>query len=128
MDKYIIFVLWCAYCCYEGWREGLFFHKVEVDKEGGKILHANWTIQRALVLGMILITNLHWWVISLPFVFSMLHNGSYYTTRNKYNRQIYTKKWFAQSTSSTAWSTKFFTPVVRTICAIIGIGLLIILK
>ena len=121
-----IFLIWIMYSCLEGWREGVFFHKVEVDKLGGKILHSTWTIQRALVLGMILATNLDWWVVALPLVFPFFHDGQYYTTRNRFNRQIYTKKWWAQSTTSTAFLTKFETPIVRSILAIIGLLTLIL--
>lgn len=121
-----IFILWCFWAMFEGWREAIFFHRVEVDKTAGKLLHSWWTVQRVLVLGIILITNFQWWVISLPLVFSWYHDGQYYTTRNKYNKQIYTNKWFAQSSTSTAWSTKFLTPVIRTIMFITGVGVLII--
>lgn len=120
-----IFILWCCYGMLEGWREAIFFHRVEVDKTAGKLLHSWWTVQRALVLGIIVITNFQWWVISLPLVFIWFHDGQYYTTRNKYNKQIYNKKWFAQSTTSTAFLTKFETPVVRTILFVIGVGILI---
>ena len=121
-----IFILWCLYTMFEGWREGILFHKTEFDKPAGRILHINFTIQRALVLGIILIGNFEWWVISLPLVFVFFHDGQYYTTRNKYNRQIYTNKWFAQSSTSTAWSTKFLTPTFRTIMFIAGIGVLVV--
>lgn len=129
-----IFILWCLYAMFEGWREGILFHKTEFDKPAGKILHINFTIQRAFILGIILIGNFEWWVASLPLVFVFLHDGQfknfnlykYYTTRNKYNRQIYTNKWFSQSSTSTAWSTKFLTPAVRTIMFIAGIGVLVV--
>ena len=120
-----IFILWISYAILEGHREGIFFHKVEVDKVGGKILHTTWTIQRALVLGMILATNLNWWVVALPFVFPFFHDGEYYRTRHTLNYGVYPKKWWAQSTTSTAFLTKFETPVVRTILFVIGVGILI---
>lgn len=126
VQEIIIFSLWISYAILEGWREGVFFHKVEVDKLGGKILHNTWTIQRALVLGMILATNLDWWVIALPLVFPFFHDGEYYRTRHALNYGIYPKKWWAQSTTSTAFLTKFQTPVVRSILAIIGLLTLIL--
>jgi len=122
----LIFILWCLYSILEGWREAIFFHRVEVDKVGGTLLHKWWTVQRALVLGIILATNLEWWVVALPLVFPFFHDGMYYKTRWKYNKLIYDRKWWAQSTTSTAFLTKLQTPVVRTIMAIVGLIILIV--
>ena len=61
------------------------------------------------------------------FIFPFFHDGMYYLRRNKLNRANYPKKWFAQSVTSTAKLTKFFTPIVRTVFAILGItGLILI--
>lgn len=66
--------------------------------------------------------------ICLMFMFPFFHDGQYYTTRNLLNRNIYKRKWFDQSRTSTAILTKIFTPVVRIICAVAGIAGLIFLK
>lgn len=121
----ILFILWCGYTIFEGWREGDYFHRVEVTKERGRLLHTEWTMQRSIVFTIIAFNSFNWWLIALPLVFPFLHDGKYYSTRNYFNRQLYTKKWFAQSTTSTAITTKIFTPVVRTI--LFGLGILIII-
>lgn len=125
-----IFILWCLYSIMEGYREAQYYDslwkgysKIYIEPVN---LHTAYTLQRILVLGIICFTDFNWWLISLPLVFSFLHDGSYYFTRNKLNRSIYKKGWFAQSTTSTAWSTKFLTPVIRTIMFITGVGILII--
>jgi hypothetical protein len=120
-----LFILWCFYAILEGWREGDYFHRVEVTKERGRLLHIGWTFQRFIVLCIIALTSFNWWLLALPLVFPFLHDGEYYTTRNYFNRLIYTKKYFAHSTTSTAITTKIFTPVVRTI--LFGLGILTII-
>jgi len=64
-------------------------------------------------------------VICLICLFPFLHDGQYYTTRNNLSG-IYSKRWFAQSTTSTALTTHFFTPIARTIWFVIGLTLLIL--
>ena len=67
-------------------------------------------------------------IICYIFMFPFFHDGAYYTERNRLNPDIYKKKWFAQSNTSTAKLTKYFTPIVRTVFAIIGIAALICLR
>jgi len=69
------------------------------------------------------------WDIILCYMgmFPFIHDGNYYRWRHKLNPDIYTKTWFAQSTTSTAWSTKFLTPVIRTSLFIVSVVILFIL-
>lgn len=54
----------------------------------------------------------------LGLMFPFFHDGSYYWWREKIAPGTYPKKYFAQSTTSTALSTRFMTPVVRTLLAL----------
>lgn len=123
-----VFILWCMYACLEGAREAYLFHNITVNKRVGIHLHFQFTIQRLVVLVLIFLIYPSYWLISLPLVFPFFHNGIYYTERNHFDKSIYHKKWFAQSTTSTALTTKIFTPVVRTILAIAGTVILILAK
>lgn len=123
-----VFILWCMYACLEGAREGFMFHNINVDNKLGRILHTEFAVQRLTILVIVISLSFDWWVISLPLVFSFFHNGSYYTVRNYLNKDIYKERWFAQSATSTAITTKIFTPVVRTILAIAGTAILILAK
>lgn len=120
-----IFILWCVWSILEANREAYFFHRIEVSKEVGKHLHIMWTLQRSCVFIIIALFKFDWWLISLPLVFTALHDSWYYYYRNMFNPMIYTKKWFSQSTSSTAWSTFLFVPWVRVTMFVIGAGVLI---
>lgn len=65
------------------------------------------------------------WKIALCLgaMFPFLHDGMYYVWRNRIQPGLYPKKWFDQSTTSTALSTKYMTPAVRS-----GIFLLAIIS
>lgn len=124
----LAFVLWCGYACMEGNREADFFHlilsRADISKKDGKYLHIIWTIQRALVLGIVALLT---WkaAIACALVFPFIHDGSEYSSRNDLNPLNYPKRWFDQSTTSTAFLTKFETPVVRTVLAVLGIAWLV---
>lgn len=123
---FILFLIFCGYSVLEGWKEGDFFDKwqpKDKSEEGGR--HKMWTIQRSLVFISMLLASPGWWIVSLPFVFIFLHDGMYYHTRNKLNSKNYPKGWFDSSTTSTALSSKFETPIVRTISFVIGCLILI---
>jgi len=114
-------IFWILYALFEGWREGNYWH-IKNDRLSLYNFkeHTLWTMQRALVL--IAICQMDWLQYLLcALVFPFIHDGMYYHRRWQLNYRIYSKKWFAQSTTSTAFSTKFFTPVVRTGCFIVGI-------
>lgn len=123
------FLLWCVYCVLEGRREAYYYNSLWKGLSSIYIIPANlhplFTIQRSIILGVICLINFDWWLISLPLVFSFFHNGMYYLTRHELNYRIYPKGWWDMSTTSTAFTTKLFTPVIRTTLFIVGIGVLV---
>lgn len=130
----MIIIIWIVYACLEGIREAYYYHLNCIsDKPIEKNLHPLFTVQRAVVLLILLFPfhiDKHFFVLisACACVFPCAHNSTYYYMRNKLNPLIYPKKWFAQSTTSTAFSTKFFTPVVRTMLAVVGVLGLILIK
>ena len=140
---YISLILWMVYSFIEGKREAHFWHHrikssdyntfKDIDR------HPLFTIQRGLMLLALALASYEildsiwlagYLLIMNAFVFSFWHNGSMYLERYKMSklsspntpdRWIYEKGWWAQSTTSTAWSTKLMGPISRTIQLIIGI-------
>ncbi len=106
--------------------EARFYHyKSEKDKNNE---HPMFAFSRLLVfLLAFIITD---WKFTLCYMamFPFFHDGAYYTQRNYMNHTLYAKKWFAQSTTSTALTTRIFTPIVRTILAALAIGTIITLN
>ena len=106
--------------------EARYYHyKDQKDKHNEHFLFA---VSRAIVFFFAFyITD---WKFALCYmaVFPFFHDGAYYTQRNYMSHTLYTKKWFAQSDTSTALTTKIFTPVVRTILAALAIGIVITLN
>jgi len=129
----IILGLFIIYAGFEGWREGIYWHV----KVGSRFYdwfppveeHIIFSIQRGIVLIMgcaLLLTVMSWyWVlaslIGMALCFSFVHNGAMYLTRNNLDNTVYKKGWMDQSTSSVALTTKFMTPVSRTIQFILGL-------
>lgn len=139
----IILLLFMGYATLEGWREAIYWHV----KVGSRFYdwfpnveeHIVFSIQRSIVLIMVCTSlffiGMSWYLvltslIGMALCFSFIHNGTMYLTRNNLDNTIYPKRWMAQSTSSVAKTTKFMTPMSRTIQFIIGIliniGVLII--
>ena len=102
--------------------EGYFYtHKAASNFKDKTNLHPLFVVIRScLWLSLWLISDINT-VLTCIFIFPFLHDGIYYTTREMLVHGIYKKKFFDQSTTSTAFSTRFFTPLVRTILAIVGI-------
>jgi len=141
----ITFLLWIGYSILEGFREGYYWHYKSRGEDGNRYeIHPVFSAQRGLVLavmfmlvfitthklfGLILMTSLlkaGFFTFSLMLIFSFIHNGVYYTTRNVLNKKIYKLKWKDHSKTSTAKWTKFLTFRNRTIMFALGlIGILI---
>lgn len=135
---YLLLAIWIAYAVLEGKREAIFWFFYN-NQHNIKDLHPLFAVQRGTVLLILSIATYYiWdniWISGYAFlmnclVFSFFHNGMMYHTRYKMSVDIdpddssfwvYEKGWWDQSTTSTAWSTKFMTPVSRTIQAILGV-------
>jgi hypothetical protein len=147
---YILMIIWIAYAIIEGKREAIFWHiltntldynvpKMNYDPLDGKDLHPLFALQRGAVLLILAIATYYiwdsFWLSGYTFImncliFSFFHNGMMYHQRYKMSIKmapsdpswwVYKKGWWDQSTTSTAWSTKFMTPISRTIQAVLGI-------
>jgi len=96
----------------EGKREAQYFHYKWSLPNPTKVKdeHLHFTIQRSLyvILSSIVASLLYqYWsgiimLISIALTFSFFHNGSYYLRRNQLNNEIYKKRWFGESTTTTA--------------------------
>lgn len=122
-----LYLIWILYNLIEGHREAHFYH---IASKEDKIteLHHIFLAQRFLVfliLNSALIFYLDYKLIlfdiAIICIQPFIHNGMYYYTRWKLDNKIYTKKWFDQSNSSTAFSTKFETLKFRILYLIISI-------
>lgn len=140
---FVILALWIGFAILEGKREAIFWHHrvrssdydtfKEIDR------HPLFALQRYCVLMLtsigfqFLLDNL-WITIYLTvmnmFVFTFFHNGMMYLERRNMSmissptnsdNWIYLKGWWDQSTTSTALTTKFMTPISRTIQMILGV-------
>ena len=134
ITKLLLLTIWIVYSLLEGYREAIFYYFAVSSSRKMIEMHPTFTFQRVLVFGgfaiLLLLMSCTWVVSLLSFigyacVFSFLHDGFYYVTRNKLDNSIYPKKWWDFSTTSTAKSDKFLTSVNRTILVIIGLGLII---
>lgn len=127
-------ILWIIYSLLEGFREGFYWYYKNTSTSNYNIeIHPYFAIQRGIILiltGVILYFNIGWWSIlntlGMSLIFSFFHNGYYYHTRNKLNKDVYPLKWMDQSTTSTAKMTKIMTFRNRTIFMIIGVLLQIV--
>lgn len=142
-----LIVTWFVFSLFEGITEArLWHHKYKLFDEGIVNTidsHVAFTIQRGIVL--VIISLLVYWffedhallISGLFFLgnaltFSFIHNGMMYTHRNYLSKQtdqkeIYPKKWFAQSSTSSAVLTKVMTPVSRTIQFVVGLVLYLVI-
>lgn len=141
---YICLILWIVYSIIEGKREANFWHhlikstdyKIFKDKDS----HPLFAVQRGLMLVALSLVSylildsillaLYLFIMNC-LIFSFFHNGSMYLERYKMSQMvspndsskwIYRMGWWDQSTTSTAWSTKFMTPLNRTIQVILGLA------
>jgi len=140
---YLLFILiWGLYTLIEGYREGYYWHyKMHTLDNSDNIkrnLHVTFTLQRTLVLVLLFVVfssfiNIYatfWVSLANLLIFTFIHNGMMYTTRNSMSKVmfptdetkwLYPKGWFDQSVTSTAKATKYMTPVSRTIQFCLGL-------
>lgn len=127
----ILAILWMLYANWEGIREGRYwYYKYQNTRKNIVWVsdeHNHFSVQRTLVVIGFLIGTANWWFLAVAAcMFPFFHDGAYYANRNKLNPHLYSKKWLAQSKTSTAILTRFFTPPVRIAGLIIAIILTII--
>lgn len=104
--------------------EVLFWHELKGEKPAYNPHDLFMWIRISFLIPIFLLTD--WYnVLCYMAAFPFFHDGLYYTGREKLSPGVYPKKWFAQSTTSTALWTKYFTPVLRTLLAISGLACLI---
>ena len=130
----ILLLSFIGYSAFEGWREAIYWH-VKIgsgfhDWQPKTEEHIIFSLQRAIVLLMggtlLLFTGIPWYftllsILGSALTFSFIHNGIMYTVRNNLDNTIYPKQFWDQSTSSVAKTTKFMTPISRTIQFILGV-------
>jgi hypothetical protein len=131
-------LLFTLYVLLEGFREGYYWYfksKSGGDNKTfifGADIHSLFAVQRGIIFCLFLFIYQDLVIIlSFLLMFSFLHNGMYYTTRSliaKHNNEKdpYPLRFFAQSKTSTALTTKIFTPIIRTILFSIGFIIYII--
>jgi hypothetical protein len=125
--NFLILIIWLLYSAFEGIRESYYWWLN--SKFGGDIgfnIHIIFALQRGLVILMTGLLIDIFLAMSLMLTFSFIHNGFYYLGRGFISKSTgeknpYPKGFFSQSTTSTAITTKIFTPTIRTISFILGI-------
>jgi hypothetical protein len=122
-------ILWILYSILEGFREGFYWHFKNISKSTNNFeIHPIFASQRGIILiliGSMLAFSIGWFAIlntvGMVLIFSFFHNGSYYSTRNRIDSNVYPLKWKSQSISSTAKMTKIMTYRNRTIFMVVGL-------
>jgi hypothetical protein len=126
MIEIALIVIWnVGYALIEGYREAYYYHAAMLlgDKLK-KEMHPVFSIQRILFFSVALIF-FKWYIAICVFMgeiftFSFFHNGMYYLTRNNLSKEVYEKRWRAESSTSTAKLE--FTWMARLVLLIVGIS------
>ena len=139
----ILLVSWALYSLIEGYREAYYWHykinSTDFSDTQKEDLHPIFTVQRGVVLlvlffSLTLILNIVGATLILianSLIFSFIHNGMMYSTRNKLTikmypndktKWIYPNTWLAMSSTSTAKLTKIMTPLTRIILFLLGVS------
>lgn len=128
----ILLLTWIGYALIEGIQEGYFYDYRNIASPTKKQnLHWMPFLERGIVIVLIGFLNYTQedtlfpmlkngiFIFSLMLIFSFFHNGIYYLTRNKLDKNIYPKKWFENSATSEATIELSF--ISRTLMAITGL-------
>lgn len=113
-------IIWIIYCILDGINEAYFYHfkkpqlKTKINEHNFKL------ITRGLVAYLIAGNNLYY-LLSFALVQPFIMNNTYYNVRHLLNKNVYSIGLNNQSTTSTAKTTKFFTPITRAIIFVIGL-------
>lgn len=127
----IILVAWNLFSLLEGFREAFYFHNRMNNNSGNRDkyeIHPYFAAERSIFLivaALTLVQNYSMWmsssmILSMMCIFPFLHDGMYYRYRNVLDKRLYSKRWWDQSTTSTAVLTRFFNPLSRTLFFVIG--------
>ncbi len=110
----------------EGWFEHLLRNQDKVTLPINE--HVPFTLIRVIIWFFIYkyVGDL-WSCLTLIAIFPFVHDGQYYTTRNLLQPELYPKKWFDNSDTSTSWFDKVmngfgktFSAWFRTILFVVG--------
>lgn len=124
---YLFAILSVMYASFEGAREAFYYHALN----GVKSINIHWiyVVQRALFAGVLFAVTNYFILLFFICSFSFFHDGFYYYTRNKLNKNIYTKRFTDESTTSTAiFELNFPIRVVLLLFAVAFLILNFILK
>lgn len=131
----LLYILWICFSALEGQREAMYWRILGMTSVTPSIEHKLWTCTRMTIVAMIAlgattqnnnIFSLMIYILCLVLSFPFIHDGFYYLARHKLDNSIYPKGFWDQSTTSTAFLTKFNTPIFRTIYFAISLFLLYI--
>lgn len=128
-DSLSLLAIFVVYSLIEGWREAQYFHfKVLANNIADYKEHSFFAVQRFCFIcalacyfeginHMPVLTA----ILSQMLMFSFLHNGMYYTQRDRLRPGTYPNKWISQTTTSNA--TLNFNFPTRTIMFVAGLGI-----
>ena len=127
-------LIWIVLACLDGYLQAHYYSLYPSEKKH-KNLHGWYVFQRAVVLGFMvneLSFSITWgecgvFAFASCFTYSFFHNGFYYMTRHKLDKEVYSKGFWDDSDSSSALLN--IGSIFRTAMMILGIifiiGLLI---
>lgn len=114
----IIYFCFICYCIYEGEREAYYYFYESKVSGIKRNLHSIFWNQRLLVVILTCATMPHeirfLTLLSFAFVFSYLHNGVYFETRNYLTPEIYKLKWKDASENAKFLASLSFKDRIRT--------------
>lgn len=130
MILFFIF-LWVLYACFEGIREGFYFHnRAFSSKQDSTEIYPLFFVQRSLLLLAFFVPiNLGYtlniallFTLGLVLIFPFFHNAMYFSTRNNLDRNIFVKRWRDSTSSQGGIETNLF---LRTIFLFAGAAVLL---
>lgn len=120
-------IYWLIYCALDGINDAYFYHFKNVNVSTKLNEHVIKAITRVLI-AFILINDNYYTLILFGAVQPFIHNNAYYNFRHYLNKNVYSYSLRNQSETSTAITTKYFTPEVRMILFVISIFIYTIWK
>ncbi|PCI28126.1 hypothetical protein COB55_04420 [Candidatus Wolfebacteria bacterium] len=128
MIIWVSFLVWCVFSIVEGIRDGIFYFHYNHKFPRTFNEHIIFIIERSLMAGVLIYVTNWWFIIPMVLSFSFIHNGVYYTTRNHLDNNLYEKKFWDQSETSTSIFTDIMTPLVRTVLFLLSLVSLLIIN